>query len=159
MTALNNQRVLIGSLYRGTSAASHSEGPFKFDHEHSRSGLTRDDEVHIPDSDLLGTTKSTLAIFEFTTAALTPIFHCEGFGKPVTSDTDSVSSLRVCQHMMRTPTTEGKEGIEYHLDMVSSMIAVVQASSYAIILDSSSPRTYTTKNLIQPSTHLTALNR
>ncbi|KAM1432581.1 hypothetical protein EV1_014557 [Malus domestica] len=69
----------------------------------------------IPDSAFLGTTKSPPAI-KVTTAVLTHVLHRERLGKHVTSGTDSVSSQRVCQDMLQTPTTEGEEGIESPLE-------------------------------------------
>ncbi|KAM1175348.1 hypothetical protein COP2_028481 [Malus domestica] len=69
----------------------------------------------IPDSDFVGTTKSTPDV-KVTTAVLGPAFHCEVLGKQVTSGTDSVSCRHFCQDRLQTSTMEGEEGIESPLE-------------------------------------------
>ncbi|KAM1349023.1 hypothetical protein ACFX10_003207 [Malus domestica] len=59
----------------------------------------------IPAPDLMGTTTSTPAVWEFTTSALAPVLHHDRLGKQISSVSDPMSSLGVCQDMMQTTIT------------------------------------------------------
>ncbi|KAB2631884.1 hypothetical protein D8674_038673 [Pyrus ussuriensis x Pyrus communis] len=61
--------------------------------------------MNILDPDLLGTTKSTPTVLEFTMVVLAPVLHRDGLGKQVTSVTESASSLGVCLDTIQTTMT------------------------------------------------------
>ncbi|KAM1768258.1 hypothetical protein ACFX12_046254 [Malus domestica] len=93
MTALNNQQAAL------------QEAPMKELRLLRLARIPPNSTMNIPDPDLLGTTKSTPTVLEFTTVALAPVLHREGLGKQVTSVTESASSLGVCQDTMQTTMT------------------------------------------------------
>ncbi|RXH88085.1 hypothetical protein DVH24_042156 [Malus domestica] len=66
----------------------------------------------IPAPDLMGTTTSTPAVWEFTTSALAPVLHHDRLGKQISSVSDPMSSLGVCQDMMQTTITMRTEPLQ-----------------------------------------------